>query len=85
MPDANDISSRTYKVPAVEQAIRIMLCLVDSGNNPKSLTDICSEVSIHRSKAFSILNTLDEYGFIGARAAYTHREDAGNFKSPAPC
>jgi DNA-binding IclR family transcriptional regulator len=64
MPDANDISSRTYKVPAVEQAIRIMLCLVDSGNNPKSLTDICSEVSIHRSKAFSILNTLDEYGFV---------------------
>jgi hypothetical protein len=40
----------TYKVPAVEQAIRIMLCLADRGSNPKSLTDICLEVGIHRRK-----------------------------------
>jgi DNA-binding IclR family transcriptional regulator len=55
---------KSYKVPAVEQAIRVLLCLVDSGNNPKSLTDICEVVGIHKSKAFSILNTLEEYGFV---------------------
>jgi len=65
MPTDNNQPEKTvYKVPAVEQAIRVMLCLADSGSNPKSLTDICQEVSIHRSKAFSILNTLNEYGFI---------------------
>ncbi len=41
-----------------------MLSLADNGNNPKSLTDICSEVGIHKSKAFSILNTLEQYGFV---------------------
>jgi len=64
MHDENDLSKKTYQVPAVEQAIRVMFCLADSGNNPKSLTDICQEVSIHRSKAFSILNTLNDYGFV---------------------
>jgi len=55
---------KTYKVPAVAQAVQVMLCLVDSGRNPKSLTDICTQVGIHKSKAFSILNTLEEYGFV---------------------
>jgi DNA-binding IclR family transcriptional regulator len=63
MLETNANPQKTYKVPAVEQAIRVMLCLADSGSIPKSLTDICTEVGIHRSKAFSILNTLDEYGF----------------------
>jgi DNA-binding IclR family transcriptional regulator len=64
MPDDIRQPQKTvYKVPAVEQAIRVMLCLADSGSNPKSLTNICQEVGIHRSKAFSILNTLNEYGF----------------------
>lgn len=54
----------TYKVPAVEQAIRVMLDLADSVSNSKSLTDICREVGIHRSKAFSILSTLSEYDLV---------------------
>jgi DNA-binding IclR family transcriptional regulator len=63
--DENAIpGDKSYKVPAVEQAIRVMLCLADSGSNPKSLTDICSEIGIHRSKAFSILSTLSEYGLV---------------------
>jgi len=57
-------SARNYKVPAVDQAIRIMLCLADNPSIPKSLTEICREVGVHRSKAFSILNTLNEYGFV---------------------
>lgn len=64
MLEENNLTKKTYKVPAVEQAIHIMLCLADSGNNPKSLTGIYQEVGIHRSKAFSILNTLNEYGFV---------------------
>ena len=60
----NKKAEKLYKVPAVEQAIRIMLYLANSGSNPKSLTDICQEVGIHRSKAFSILNTLNEHGFV---------------------
>jgi DNA-binding IclR family transcriptional regulator len=64
MSDNNDQPKNTYQVPAVEQAIRVMLCLADSGSNPKSLTDICREVGIHRSKAFSILSTLNEYGLV---------------------
>lgn len=53
-----------YMVPAVDQAVRVMLSLVDAGNSPKSLIDICQEVGIHRSKAFSILNTLYEYDLV---------------------
>ncbi len=55
---------KKYLVPAVDQAIRVLLCLVDGGSNPTSLTDICEEVGIHRSKAFSILNTLSEYDLV---------------------
>jgi DNA-binding IclR family transcriptional regulator len=64
MDDNNDLPKNSYKVPAVEQAIRVMLCLAESGRNPVSLTDICREVGIHRSKAFSILNTLSEYDLV---------------------
>ena len=63
MHDNND-QPKKYKVPAVEQAVRVMLCLADNGSNSKSLTEICSEVGIHRSKAFSILSTLNEYGIV---------------------
>jgi DNA-binding IclR family transcriptional regulator len=64
MVNSNIQSKKSYNVPAVEQAIRVMLCLADRGSNPKSLTDICTEVGIHRSKAFSILSTLSEYGLV---------------------
>jgi DNA-binding IclR family transcriptional regulator len=59
-----DQPKKLYNVPAVDQAIRVMLCLADGAGNPKSLTDICLEVGIHRSKAFSVLNTLQEHGFV---------------------
>ena len=36
----NDQTENMYKVPAVEQAIRMMLCLADNGSTPKSLTNI---------------------------------------------
>jgi DNA-binding IclR family transcriptional regulator len=61
---SNDHIKKTYQVPAVEQAINIMHYLADSGSNPKSLTDVCQKVGIHRSKAYTILNTLNEHGFV---------------------
>jgi DNA-binding IclR family transcriptional regulator len=61
--NANELP-KNYIVPAVEQAVRVMLCLANNGSNPKNLTDICREVGIHRSKAFSILNTLNEFGLV---------------------
>ena len=64
MDDANKQNAKTYKVPSVDQAIRVILCLVDSGSNPKSLIDICAEIGINKSKAFSILDTLNNYGFV---------------------
>ena len=57
-------TDKKYRVPAVDQAIHVMLCLADNGTEAKSLTDITREVGIHRSKAFSILSTLNEYGFV---------------------
>jgi hypothetical protein len=45
-------------VPAVEQASRILLCLAQDPSDDKKLTDICEDVGIHKSKAYSILNTL---------------------------
>jgi DNA-binding IclR family transcriptional regulator len=58
------MSQNLYNVPAVEQAVRVMFCLADNGSSPRSLTDICRDVGIHRSKAFSILNTLNEHGIV---------------------
>jgi DNA-binding IclR family transcriptional regulator len=63
MADFNTpVTKNSYSVPAVDQAIRVLLCLSKCDSEPLSLTDICNEVGIHRSKAFSILNTLQDYG-----------------------
>lgn len=51
-------------VPAVEQASRVLLCLGKRTNFKMRLTDICKQVGIHKSKGHSILNTLQQYGFV---------------------
>jgi DNA-binding IclR family transcriptional regulator len=51
-------------VPAVEQASKILLCLAEDPSDKKALTDICKQVGIHKSKAYSILNTLRHFSFI---------------------
>jgi len=50
--------------PAVEQAARLLLCLGKHQNNNMSLTAICKEIGIHKSKGFSILNALSQYDLI---------------------
>ncbi len=48
----------------MEQAARILLCLAQDPSDKRALTDICKQVDIHKSKAYSILNTLRHFGFI---------------------
>ncbi len=57
-------SEYTGLVPAVDQASRILLCLAKSSIMKMNLTDICKTVGIHKSKGYSILNTLQRYGFV---------------------
>lgn len=51
-------------VPAVEQASRVLLCLAGDPSGKMRLTDICNRVGIHKSKGYSILNTLQLFGFV---------------------
>lgn len=51
-------------VPAVDQAVRLLLCLEKNSNAAMTLTQICREIDIHKSKGFSILHTLMQYQFI---------------------
>jgi DNA-binding IclR family transcriptional regulator len=57
-------------VPAVEQASRILLCLGESPNSKMRLTEICEQVGIYKSKGYSILSTLKQFGFV-ERDAHT--------------
>ena len=50
--------------PAVEQAARLLLCLGKAKQNDLGLTAICSEIGIHKSKGFSILNALAQYDLV---------------------
>ena len=51
-------------VPAVQQGAQILVCLAKSPTLKMRLTDICQQVGIHKSKGYSILNTLKNFGFI---------------------
>ena len=57
-------SADRYLVPAVEQASRVLFCLAGSRSAYTSLNEICGSVGIHKSKAFSILHTLQQFGLI---------------------
>ncbi|MGO9117841.1 MAG: IclR family transcriptional regulator [Desulfomonilaceae bacterium] len=51
-------------VPAVEEASRVLITLARNTSGKMTLTQIRREVGIHNSKAFSILNTLQRFGFV---------------------
>jgi len=55
--------------PAVSQAAKNLMCIGDSSESQMSLTHICKEVDIHKSKGYSILNSLIEFDFIKRDAA----------------
>lgn len=51
-------------VPAVEQACQVLLCLGAGDKFNKRLTEVYQQVGIHKSKAYTILNTLIKYNFV---------------------
>jgi DNA-binding IclR family transcriptional regulator len=51
-------------VPALDQAVQILLCLQDNAGDKMTLTRICQSVGIHKSKGYSILTTLQRYGLV---------------------
>ena len=50
--------------PAVEQAAKVLIRLGRGPEPRMTLTEISREVGIHKSKGYSILNTLMQFGFI---------------------
>ena len=54
----------TPLVPAVQQGAQILICLAKSPTFKMKLTDICNHVGIHKSKGYSILNTLKNFGLV---------------------
>lgn len=65
-PTGTEKPKSTYSaiVPAVEEASRILITLARNKSGKMTLTQIRKEVGIHNSKAFSILNTLQGFGFV---------------------
>ena len=64
MVDKKKRSEGRYSVPAVEQASRILFCLAGARASHMSLIEICAQVGIHKSKAFSILETQQRFGLV---------------------
>jgi DNA-binding IclR family transcriptional regulator len=64
MEDKKSGSDERYIVPAVEQASRVLFCLAGADSSRMSLIEICGQVGIHKSKAFSILRTLQKFGLV---------------------
>ncbi len=50
--------------PAVEQAARLLMLLGSHSDTKMNLTQICTALEIHKSKGYSILNTLMQYSLI---------------------
>src|SRR6185369_13537315 len=61
-------SDERYMVPAVEQAARVLFCLAGNSSSHMSLTEVCTQVGIHKSKAYSILQTLQKFGLVQRNA-----------------
>lgn len=64
MSDTAKHNKSEYLVPAVEQASRILFCLAANSSSQMGLLEICAQVGIHKSKAYSILQTLQKFGLV---------------------
>jgi DNA-binding IclR family transcriptional regulator len=51
-------------VPAVDQAVRLLVCLANTVGGEASLTQLTKEVGISKSKGLAILNTLRNAGLV---------------------
>ncbi len=59
-----DTSEYKALVPALDQAIKILLYLQEAAGMKMSLTNICKAVDMHKSKGHSILKTLHRYDIV---------------------
>lgn len=57
-------NSYIQRVPAADQAIRILFCLADNAPQRLKLTAVCEAVGINKSKGYSLLNTLAHHGLV---------------------
>ncbi len=64
MDKKNKIMSDRPVSPAVSQAAQLLLYLGSQSGTDTTLTRICEAIGIHKSKGYSILNSLGEYGFV---------------------
>ncbi|HVN96501.1 MAG TPA: IclR family transcriptional regulator [Syntrophorhabdaceae bacterium] len=62
--DKPQSADERYMVPAVEQSFRVLFLMSQAPSSHMSLTEICAQASIHKSKAFSILRTLQKFGVV---------------------
>jgi DNA-binding IclR family transcriptional regulator len=51
-------------VPAVQQALQLLTSLAESPQRQLNLTEICGRLGIHKSKGYTLLNTLRQFDFI---------------------
>ena len=74
MVDKKGTKSDKYLVPAVEQACRIMFSMAGNSSVQMTLLEICAQVGIHKSKAYSIIQTMQAFGLVqnqGDRKGYS--------------
>jgi DNA-binding IclR family transcriptional regulator len=64
MPPRKKRTEERYIVPAVEQASQVLFCLARAESPHMSLIEISAQVGIHKSKAFSILRTLQQFALV---------------------
>ncbi len=51
-------------VPAVDQALKLLMHLAKNTETQLTLTEICDQLDIHKSKGYTLLNTLKQYDLI---------------------
>lgn len=52
------------QVPAADQAVRLLFSLAGSPRGRRSLSDLCRETGIYKSKGYYLLNTLQRSGLV---------------------
>jgi DNA-binding IclR family transcriptional regulator len=60
------MQNKTYleRVPAADQAIRILFCLAHNSPQKLKLSEICQQVGINKSKGYALLSTLLQHGLV---------------------
>jgi len=51
-------------VPAVDQALQLLMYLSENTEISLTLTEICDRIGIHKGKGYTLLNTLKQYDLI---------------------